>query len=219
MWNKILRKVLIGIVFFAHCLLLLLSATPISLGEELIPPSRTLQDVKEAYGKLTVASEPSGLEVFLDGSKIGLTPVWLKQVKPGPHKLRVRQAETDIFVKSGKILQISLFKGSFVMTEVELGKESGPGKELPAKGKKVIPDKSQCKYGYYEDPPGTFHCYYGGWGMHVCETDTGLLECKVRGDKAYTCEQLSTDLRAKDCCPEEYGGFSKSFILGACGMQ
>jgi hypothetical protein len=104
------------------------------------------------------------------------------------------------------------------MTEVELGKEPGPGIELPAEGKKVVSDKSKCKYGYYEDPPGTFHCYYGGWGMHVCETDVGLRDCRVSGDKAYACEQLRTDLRAKDCCQEKYGGFSKSFILGDCGM-
>jgi hypothetical protein len=211
-----MRKV---VKIIAYCLLLYSLTVSRSLSEELIPPSRTLQDAKEVYGKLTVASEPSGLEVFLDGSKIGLTPVRLKQVKPGAHKLRVSQAETDLFVKPGKIMHVSLFKGSFVMKEVELRKEADPGKELPAKGKKVIPDKSKCKYGYYEDPPGTFHCYYGGWGMHVCETDTGLLECKVRGDKAYTCEQLSTDLRARDCCPEKYGGFSTSFILGNCGMQ
>ena len=55
--------------------------------------------------------------------------------------------------------------------------------------------------------------------MHVCETEVGLRDCKVRGDKAYSCEQLSTDLRARDCCQEKYGGFSKSFILGDCGIN
>jgi len=214
-----MRKVLNIIALFAYCLLLYSLTASTSLAEELIPPSRTLQDAKEAYGKLTVVSEPSGLEVFLDGSRIGQTPIWLKQVKQGPHKLRVKQLETDIFVKPGKILQISLFKGSFVIKEVELEKEPSPEKKLPAKGKQMVPDRSQCKYGYYEDPPGIYHCYYGGWGIHVCETDTGLLKCKVRGDKAYTCEQLSTDLRARDCCQKNYGGFSNSFILGDCGIH
>ena len=214
-----MRTVLKGIALFTRCLLLLLLAASISFGGELIPPSRTLQGAKEPNGKLTVVSEPPGLRVFLDGSKIGKTPIWLKQVKPGPHKLRVKQSETDIYVKPGKILQISLFKDSFVIKEAELEKEPGPEKELPAKGKEMVPDTSQCKYGYYEDPPGTYHCYYGGWGIHVCETDTGLRECKVSGDKAYTCVQLSADLRAKDCCQEKYGGFSKSFILGDCGMH
>jgi len=213
-----MSKLTHNILAAALCLLLFFFGGVIGFAEELIPPSRTLQNAKEAYGKLTVASEPPGLEVFLDGSKIGQTPIWLKQVKPGPHKLRVKQAETDIFVKPDKTLQISLFKGSFVIKEVELEKEPGPKKELPAKEREMVPDTSQCKYGYYEDPPGTYHCYYGGSGIHVCETNTGLRECKVRGDKAYSCEQLITDLRAKDCCREEYGGFSKSFILGDCGM-
>ena len=60
------------------------------------------------------------------------TPVWVKEVKPGSHKLRVRRSKMDVYVETGKTLTLSYFKGSFIVVpeEKEVGKElaSEPGK-------------------------------------------------------------------------------------------
>lgn len=216
-----MRKVLNIIAPIAFCLLLYSLTASFSLSEELIPPSRTLQDAKEAYGKLTVVSEPPGLNVFLDNSKIGKTPIWLKQVKPGSHKLRVMHSETYIRVEPNTTLQVSFFKGSFtVRAEKGEDKQPSPKEKRPADGTALVTDSSRCKYGYYEDPgkSGYYHCYYGGWGTHICETNTGLKECVVRGNSPYSCNDLVQALRARDCCKENFGGFSKSFTLSHCGM-
>ena len=57
--------------------------------EELIAPTRTLEGRVQFPGRLSVVSEPPELEVFLDGSSIGKTPIWLKEVKVGSHALRI----------------------------------------------------------------------------------------------------------------------------------
>ena len=97
-------------------LLLLFTGVPISFGGEgLIAPTRSLEGHQEALGRLTVVSEPPGLEVFLDDSEIGQTPVWMKEVKPGSHKIRVRRSETNVYVETGRTLTLSFFKGSFIV--------------------------------------------------------------------------------------------------------
>ena len=97
---------------------------------DLIPPTRTLESNWIAPGKVTVVSEPPGLEVFIDGFKLGETPVWLREVDPGLRKLQILQAQTDIFVQPGKTLQVALFKGSFIIIPEEDKKaEKQPGLE------------------------------------------------------------------------------------------
>ena len=214
-----MRNVSLIIVFFVQFLLLLALAVPIGLSGELISPTRTLRGSQEPFGILTVVSEPPGLNVFLDGSELGQTPIFLKKVRPGSHTLRVKQAETDIDVAPGKILQIIFFKGSFTARMEEFKTPAKSEEKRPAKGEGIVADPSLCTYGYYEEPTGVYHCYYGGWGTHVCETTTGLKECVARGNKAFSCEQLRTNLRSKDCCQENFGGFSKSFSLDHCGIE
>jgi len=84
---------------------------------ELIKPTRTLDSAGEKPGKLSVFSEPPGLEVALEGTIIGNTPLFLDDVKPGIHRLRVKNSETDITIEPGKTLQISLYKGKFVLIQ------------------------------------------------------------------------------------------------------
>ena len=55
-----------------------------------------------------------GVNVFLDGSEIGKTPVRRRQVKAGSYTLRVKDSETEIEAGPGEELKISLFKGSFI---------------------------------------------------------------------------------------------------------
>ncbi len=122
-------------------LLLLFTGVPISFGGEgLIAPTRSLEGHQEALGRMTVVSEPPGVGVFLDGSEIGQTPVWMKEVKPGSHKIRVRRSETNVYVETGKTLTLSYFKGSFVVVpeEKEAGKELTPEPGKMAEGRKRV---------------------------------------------------------------------------------
>jgi len=95
-------------------LALVLGPTFTCAAEELIPPTRTLEGRVELPGSLTVVSEPPDLEVSLDGSSIGRTPVWFKEVKPGPHTVRIGQEKTEVHVQPGKKMALSFFKDSFI---------------------------------------------------------------------------------------------------------
>ncbi len=82
---------------------------------ELIKPTRALDTSGEKLGKLSVFSEPPGLEVTLEGAIIGKTPIFLDEVKPGSHRLQVKNSETDITIEPGKTLKISLYKKKFIL--------------------------------------------------------------------------------------------------------
>ena len=125
--------------------------TPWCLGGELIAPTRALQDPGKPAGKLTVVSEPADLDVVLDGNNVGKTPLWLKEVTPGLHTLQVSKSKTEIQVEHGKILQVSLFKGSFVnimKEEEKLQKKQGPEeKSLTEAGKTLESPKAEKEKG------------------------------------------------------------------------
>ena len=91
-----------------------------SFGGELIEPTRTLGGPEKNWGGLTVFSEPPQLDVYLDGEKVGTTPLRLREVQTGLHKLRIKDTEKDVHVSKGRTARIGLFKGSFVtFSEVE----------------------------------------------------------------------------------------------------
>ena len=81
---------------------------------ELIEPSRTLKSQEEAMGTLSVFSEPPELDVVLDGTKIGKTPVISKEVRAGNHVLRINDTKKEISILPGKSLQLSLYKDSLI---------------------------------------------------------------------------------------------------------
>jgi hypothetical protein len=91
---------------------------------ELIEPTRTLNGAAEETAKLSVFSEPPGLNVTLDGTDIGQTPVIAKDVMPGIHLLRVKYSERKIVVMPSKPLNLSWFKGSFL--EIAEKKKEAP---------------------------------------------------------------------------------------------
>ena len=105
---------------------LLLLFADMSLASDLIEPTRTLQSATNASGSLTILSEPTSLDVMLDDTLIGKTPIFLDDVKPGIHTLRVKDSETIIDVKPDATLKISLFKGKFINIPVE---EKKPAKQ------------------------------------------------------------------------------------------
>jgi hypothetical protein len=128
---NMLSKVIIFSVFPLYF------ATGLCLSGELIPPTRTLEAPEAAWGRLTVFSEPPELDVLLDSTKMGQTPLWLEKVKPGFHSLQINDSKTDIYVKEGETLKLGLFKGSFI-TLPEKEKEITP---VPPVEPKRSPEK------------------------------------------------------------------------------
>jgi hypothetical protein len=83
---------------------------------------------------LDVLSEPPGLDVTLDNTLIGKTPIFIKNVKSGAYQLRIKVTETTIYVEPGATLQISLFKGEFINIPVT---EQAPERQPAIKEKKI----------------------------------------------------------------------------------
>jgi PEGA domain len=97
-----------------NAVFLLLLIADLSAASDLIEPSRGLPNAANAPGNLAVLSEPPQLDVTLDSTRIGKTPVFLRNVKSGTYQLRVKDSETTIYVEPGATLKISLFKGEFI---------------------------------------------------------------------------------------------------------
>jgi hypothetical protein len=94
--------------------LLLFLINPSAFASDLIEPTRTLSRPAESVGLLSVFSEPPELEVTIDGTRIGKTPVVNQKVAPGLHEVGVNDDETEIHVKPGEATRLSWFKGAFV---------------------------------------------------------------------------------------------------------
>ena len=104
---------------------------------ELIEPTRTLQEPGKTWGGLTIFSEPPQLDVYLDGEKVGRTPLWLREIQAGPHTLKIASAETSLRVDQGKRLKIGLFKGRFVTGSVQ--EKEKPRAQEPVKERGTVP--------------------------------------------------------------------------------
>jgi hypothetical protein len=110
----VMKKAIKITIILVFGLAFLLGYSP-AWSSELIKPTRALDSSGENPGKLSVFSEPPGLDVALEGAIIGKTPIFLDEMKPGSHRLQVKDSETDITVEPGKTLQISLFKDKFIL--------------------------------------------------------------------------------------------------------
>jgi hypothetical protein len=99
-------------------LLLLLINTP-SFAFDLIEPSRTLSSPAKSAGELSVFSEPPELNVKIDGTQIGKTPLVGQKLEPGIHAIRVKDSEIEIYVEPGKSIRLSWFKDTFIEIPAE----------------------------------------------------------------------------------------------------
>jgi hypothetical protein len=109
---------------------------------ELIKPTRALDSAGEKPGKLSVFSEPPGLEVALEGTLIGKTPLFLDEVSPGSHRLQIKNSETDITIEPGKTLKISLYNDKFILipaTDKKPPEQSQTAETSPNKSKPPPP--------------------------------------------------------------------------------
>ena len=99
--------------------LILFLINPLSFASDLLEPTRTLSSPAEKVGQLSVFSEPPRLEVSVDGTHIGKTPIVGQKVGPGIHIIRVKDSETEIYVEPGKSAKLSWFKGAFIEIPAE----------------------------------------------------------------------------------------------------
>jgi hypothetical protein len=88
-------------------------------GNELIAPTRILENEVQQPGKLSVFSEPPGLSVTLDGKAVGKTPLNLASVSPGAHVLGMGKEETTVIMGPGEVRRMSFFKGTFIEIPAE----------------------------------------------------------------------------------------------------
>ena len=84
------------------------------LQAQLIEPTRSLGGAPEGAGLLNVLSEPPGMDVQLDGSVIGKTPIFSARFPAGLHVLRIGDSEAEIHLVAGKTVALSWFKGAFI---------------------------------------------------------------------------------------------------------
>jgi hypothetical protein len=125
---------------------LLFVVVTLAVSGDLIQPTRTLQSSDKTPGTLSVFSEPPGLDVYLNHSNIGKTPVKSIAVTPGTHHLKVKDSETEIYIMPGKPLRLSLFKGTFIQVK-EKEKEATQKTEEGTKEKNPA-EPIQEKTGY-----------------------------------------------------------------------
>ena len=121
---------------------ILLSTLSVCSGGELIEPTRTLQEAGKTWGGLTIFSEPPQLEIYLDGEKVGQTPLWLRKVETGLHTIKIGHAQTSVRIETDKRLKVGLLNGSFVISS-EPAKET-PRVSQPSEQQAVAPPQSQA---------------------------------------------------------------------------
>ena len=95
---------------------------------------------------MSVFSEPPGLDVEMDGTLIGKTPVVDLNVEPGRHVIRLQDDETEIDAEPGKSIKLSWFKGAFIRVPVkkqEARVQQSKAKDEPSKIN--ISDQSEDK--------------------------------------------------------------------------
>jgi len=119
-----------------------------ALQAELIEPTRSLKTAGEEPGRLTVFSEPPGLNVKLDKASVGQTPMRIEGVGPGTHQLQVGESTTEIDIEPGQTFHISLFKNRFIQFQLakkEAAQPSGPEKTSTAETRLPEPSAEQQK--------------------------------------------------------------------------
>jgi hypothetical protein len=117
-------------IFIAGLLLLLINLS--AFASDLIEPTRSLSGQAEKMGELSVFSEPPMLDVEIDGTQIGKTPIVDQKVKPGIHAISLKDSETKIYIGSGKSVKLSWFKGAFI----EIPEEVKEGRKRQGEGEK-----------------------------------------------------------------------------------
>ena len=99
-----------GLMAFLKAGLLLLLIDNLLFASDLIEPTRTLSRPAENTGEFSLFSEPPDLDVKIDGTQIGKTPLIGLEVQPGIHAVQVKDDEIKVYVEPGKSAKLSWFK-------------------------------------------------------------------------------------------------------------
>jgi hypothetical protein len=122
-----------------------------------IEPTRTLRESVKEMGTLTVSSEPPGLNVILDGTSLGNTPVTVEEIEPGSHVLHVRDADTEILILPGRSVLLSYYKGDFIeVLEEKKGTEREQKVKKGKTSKETEPSESTTEK-RYDKPPSSLY--------------------------------------------------------------
>jgi len=86
----------------------------------------------ESAGTLTVVSEPAGAAVFVDGQFAGHTPIDVKDLVPGDHRVRLVK---DGFLENGRIVNVAAGKAGTLQVRLTARSASGaPSQGQPGGG-------------------------------------------------------------------------------------
>jgi hypothetical protein len=74
-------------------------------------------------GDLTVATDPSGATVYVDGALVGRTPLRLEKVSAGDHRIRVAK---DGFLDNARVVAVAAGKQTNVTTKLTVNTSGSP---------------------------------------------------------------------------------------------
>ncbi len=74
---------------------------------------RVSADFLSNYGELNISSDPSGADFYIDGKIAGKTPLALKNIKKGTHKIKIYKSgfgewKQDILVEASKVSEVKV---------------------------------------------------------------------------------------------------------------
>jgi hypothetical protein len=73
-------------------------------------------DLKQAFGSLSIQSEPENAEVFIDGKKVGVTPYLDEQIVSGKYRVVLKKELYNDYEESLVVHDNELSKSNFFMT-------------------------------------------------------------------------------------------------------
>jgi len=82
-------------------------------------------DLITIYGSLDISSDPSEALIFIDGKKVGKTPLLLEKIQKGKHKININKSglgewEQEILVETSKVAKVNaMFASKFGSLKVE----------------------------------------------------------------------------------------------------
>ena len=78
-------------------------------------------ELKPYYGYITIKSEPSGAQIYIDEKKVGVTPYVMKKIKIGQHIVELRK---DGYVSAGDVIVINTDEHNKQFEKVKLEKQT-----------------------------------------------------------------------------------------------
>ncbi len=124
-----------------------------SSAKDLIEPTRTLEGGEKQTGRISIFSEPPEMAVFVDGKKVGVTPLINYSLDGGTHVVSIEQDKTEVYVTADKPIRLAYFKGQFIEVP-EKPATAGPPAPAVIETPKAPPPPPAARP---ENPPSPFY--------------------------------------------------------------